>query len=229
MASPEEPRRAHAAAAEAPAHAAPAPAPAEPARKQASSSRARLFTIAGAVAIVLALGLFGWNVLSSSRAGATATAVVEQLRAAIPSEPPMASYTTVPEMDMPVCEVDGELYLGILTIDAINVELPVASTLSDEALAKTPCRYAGSAYDNTLVIAGYNYDEQFGLLGDLREGDAVTLTDMDGNVFGYEVVSLEQLDESSIEETSEGGGDLVLFTGTIDYSKRLIVRCEALA
>ena len=62
----------------------------------------------------------------------------------------------------------------------------------------------------------------------LQPGDAVTFTDMDGNVFSHEVMALETLAPTAVEEMTEGDWDLTLFTCTVGGTTRLAVRCEAL-
>ena len=49
---------------------------------------------------------------------------------------------------------------------------------------------------------------------------------MDGNVFRYEVVELETLMPTAIEEMTSGDWDLTLFTCTIGGGSRVTVRCE---
>ena len=89
-----------------------------------------------------------------------------------------------------------------------------------------PCRYTGSAYQDDLIIAAHNYNSHFGNLKNLREGDTATLTDMDGNVFTYEMAELEILQPTDIEGMDSGEWDLTLFTCTIGGSSRVTARFE---
>ncbi len=88
-----------------------------------------------------------------------------------------------------------------------------------------PCRYAGSAYLNDLIIAGHNYRAHFGALGKLRAGDSVIFTDAGGNRFSYTVSRVEQLSSSALEEMESGDWDLTLFTCTVGGKARVTVRC----
>ena len=137
-------------------------------------------------------------------------------------------YLLNPQMDMPVKTVDGADYIGLLSLPAISLELPVIDQWSYESLRLAPCRYSGSAYTHNLVILGHNYAGHFRELKKLQPGDAVTFTDMDGNVFSYEVMALETLAPTAVEEMTEGDWDLTLFTCTVGGTTRLAVRCEAL-
>lgn len=134
-------------------------------------------------------------------------------------------YILNPEMDMPEEEVDGQEYIGVLKIPVLSLELPIISEWSYPSLRIAPCRYAGSAYLNNMVIAAHNYYSHFGYLKNLSQGDEITFTDMDGNFFRYEVAALETLSPFAIEEMTSGDWDLTLFTCTVGGQYRVTVRC----
>ena len=134
-------------------------------------------------------------------------------------------YILNPEMDMPEEDVDGQKYIGVLRIPDLSLELPVISNWSYPNLKNAPCRYAGSAYMNNMVIAAHNYYSHFGHLKDLSPGDEVTFTDVDGNVFQYEVSALEILSPFAVEEMTSGDWDLTLFTCTVGGQSRVTIRC----
>ncbi len=67
------------------------------------------------------------------------------------------------------------------------------------------------------MIAGHNYTtHHFGTLYELEEGDKVIFTDMDGVVTHYQVVALDILQPTAVEEMTAGAYDLTLFTCTYD-------------
>ena len=138
-----------------------------------------------------------------------------------------AAGTAEPSGDgMPVEEIDGYGYVGYLSIPALGLELPVLGEWSDSGSRAAPCRYSGSAYLDNMVIAGHNYSGHFGTLKNLAPGDALSFTDIDGNVFSYTVVELETLPPYAVEEMTSGDWDLTLFTCTVGGQSRLAVRCE---
>lgn len=137
-------------------------------------------------------------------------------------------YILDPYRDMPVAEADGHDYIGILAIPALELELPVMSEWSYPNLKASPCRYAGSAYLNNMVIAAHNYTRHFGRLKELSGGETVTFTDADGNVFPYTVALVETLLPTDVKEMTDGTWDLTLFTCTISGSYRIAVRCSRL-
>ena len=135
-------------------------------------------------------------------------------------------YVLAPNMEMPVENINGIDFIGILRIPALELELPVVSQWSYPNLKTAPCRYSGSAYLNNLIICGHNYTSHFGNLKNLNEGDLATFTDMDGNVFTYKMVERETLLPTSIDAMESGELDLTLFTCTVGGQSRVTIRFE---
>ena len=192
----------------------------------------------GLLLVVAALGLTGYNMWDASRAEKSVRRTADQLEVLIPPPPEpqpedtppeeimYPDYVLNPKMDMPEKDVDGTAYIGSLSIPALDLELPVISQWSYPNLKIAPCRYTGSAYLDDLVIAAHNYESHFGRLKELSPGDEVTFTDMAGNVFHYQVAELETLEPTAIEEMTDSGYDLTLFTCTIGGKSRVTVRCD---
>ena len=132
--------------------------------------------------------------------------------------------TSTPEGEMPVIEIDGYDYIGVLQIPSLDLILPVISDWSYPALQIAPCRYEGSAYDGGMVIAGHNFDSHFGKLAQLEPGDEIKFIDLSGNTFTYAVAETEVLEATAIEEMVTGGWDLTLFTCTLSGQTRFTVR-----
>ena len=126
---------------------------------------------------------------------------------------------------MPVIEIDGYDYIGVLQIPSLDLTLPVISDWSYPALQIAPCRYEGSAYDGGLVIAGHNFDSHFGNLSRLEPGDEIRFIDLSGHTFTYAVAETEVLDATAIDQMVNGGWDLTLFTCTLSGETRFTVRC----
>ncbi len=126
---------------------------------------------------------------------------------------------------MPAVEIDGYEYIGTLSIPQFGLELPVMSEWSYPGLRIAPGRYTGSVWTDDLIICGHNYERHFGNLRDLDPGDAISFTDVLGNVFEYEVAEIETLQPTAISEMKSGDWDLTLFTCTIGGRYRVTVRC----
>lgn len=199
--------------------------------------------VSGLLLLAAALFLNLYNRAESNRAGEVSTLAAERLEALLPtvpmpsvpseeSEAPVPSeadipdYLLYPEIEMPTATLDGVEYIGLLKIPALDLELPVISTWNESLLKLAPCRYAGSAYLDDLVICAHNYRSHFGALKNVRIGDEVTFTDVDGNVFTYEVADMETLSATAIEDMINSDWELSLFTCTMGGKTRLAVRCQ---
>lgn len=141
-----------------------------------------------------------------------------------PTAPEVVPPPTVPEM--PVVEIDGHGYIGFVGIPTLQKELPVMADWSYPKLKSAPCRYTGSMYTDDLVIMAHNYSHHFGSLQNLRAGDIITFTDMDGYTVYYAVVALDVLEPTAVEEMTAGEFDLTLFTCTYGGKSRVTVRCD---
>ena len=183
----------------------------------------------GLLLIAAALFLTGYNLFDQMRAQRSAAQAAAQLTEQLPqtSQTDVPDYLLTPEMEMPVETIDGVDYVGVLRIPSLALELPVISQWSYPLLKIAPCRYSGSAYQNNLVLCAHNYTSHFGNLKNLHIGDAVTFTDMDGNLFAYQVAELETLPPQATEEMESGDWDLTLFTCTVGGQSRVTVRCTA--
>ena len=183
----------------------------------------------GLLLIAAALFLTGYNLFDQMRAQRSAAQAAAQLAERLPqtTQTDVPDYLLTPEMDMPVETIDGVDYVGVLRIPTLALELPVISQWSYPLLKIAPCRYSGSAYQNNLVLCAHNYASYFGNLKNLHIGDAVTFTDMDGNLFTYQVAELETLPPQATEEMENGDWDLTLFTCTVGGQSRVTVRCTA--
>ena len=205
------------------------------------SKRGKLCTALGLLLLLAALGLTAYNLWRDAMASMSVDVVLGRLTPTLSSRqselPPLSSgealeeafvpdYVLNPEMAMPEENIDGRSYIGVLDIPALGLSFPIISEWSYDALQIVPCRYSGSAYLDNLVIAGHNYRSHFASLSQLQPGDTVTFTDMDGNVFSYEVSSLETLSPYAVSDMTSGDWDLTLFTCTVGGQSRLAIRCD---
>jgi sortase A len=140
-------------------------------------------------------------------------------------EAAIPDYQLNPDMDMPMQEANGQQYIGVIDIEGISVTLPVISDWDYQKLKLAPCRYSGSAYQPGFVIMAHNYAGHFGKLDTLSYGSRVTFTDVDGNIFEYEVADIEILKRTDVEDMKSDAWDLTLFTCTVGGSSRVTVRC----
>lgn len=202
--------------------------------------------VLGAALIFGALSLFIYNQHEAAEAKRMAMNLLPQLLAEIQQNKASAdseSETQLPEQqlgtprdfwdsdafEMKEVEIDGYAYIGYLSIPALELELPVMADWDYTRLRISPCRYTGSVRGEDLVIMAHNYDRHFGGLSDLSEGEMVTFTDMDGNTTVYEIVGMDILAPTAVEEMTSGDFDLTLFTCTYGGKSRVTVYCDRAA
>lgn len=190
----------------------------------------------GILLLTAALFLVSYNSAEESRAAAAVEEVMPALSEAIAAHETALALKMPPPTDTPqmrddppevekVVLVDGEAYLGYLTIDALSLSLPVRRALTEQNLKRSPCRYAGSAEARGFVIAAHNYRRHFANLAALAVGDAVRFTDAAGNVYAYAVSQVETLDAADVSGMTDENWDLTLFTCTFGGERRVTVRC----
>lgn len=185
--------------------------------------------VIGALLLVASLCLAGFNMFDQARAERSASDAAHQLASSLDiheSSAGVPAYVMNPDMEMPVITIGSWDYIAILSIPSRGLQLPVIESWSYPALREAPCRYAGSAYSNDLVIAAHNYRMHFGSLKDVEMGEAVCLQDMAGNLFTYRVVAYEVIQPADIEGMTESGWDLTLFTCTPGGQYRQALRCK---
>ena len=201
-----------------------------------------LLIFLGLLLMAAALSLMTYNLYDSYKAQESSAEAVGELEELLPKsigensgqlgktsgdpEIRVPEYVLNPEMEMPTQTIKGREYIGVLEIPAVKLHLPIISTWSYPDLKEAPCRYRGSAYTNSLIIAGHNYMSHFAKLKSLEIGEEVFFTDVEGTVFRYEVVERETLKPAAVDEMTSGEWDLTLFTCTYGGSYRMTVRCE---
>lgn len=141
-----------------------------------------------------------------------------------PTPEPTPTATPVPE-NMPVLTIDGEDFVAIIGIPALDLEFPVRNEWSKKGAKNSPCRYVGSVYTNDLIICAHNYSSHFGRLKELKQGDEIILVDMNGEIYTYHVELTEEIHRYNVEDMICSGYDLTLFTCTLDAVSRVTVRC----
>lgn len=193
---------------------------------------------AGSLLLAVALFLVGYNMVDEYRAGKTADHVLEVLwqqisiqeeqetqEDTVPEQIELPDYILNPDMEMPIQEIEGYDYIGMIDIPSLGLSLPVMSEWSYPKLKLAPCRYHGSAYTGCLTIIAHNYRTHFGLLREVPVGIQVFFTDVKGRQFSYEVSTVETIEATAIEDAVSSAWDLTLITCTTGGQARLAVRC----
>ena len=200
--------------------------------------------IFGAILILGALGLciYNWHEsrnaeIASAESLAEVKQIVEQMEAKEEQPSEEAGEETpdknpVPDpylphlptsAEMPEVEIDGNKYIGYLSIPSLNLELPVMSDWAYPKLKIAPCRQFGATRSNDLVIAAHNYSRHFGHLKDMKAGDTIQFVDMNGEVSVYSVEIVEIIPPGAIDEVQNSEWDLVLYTCTYGGKSRVML------
>ncbi len=215
--------------------------------KRTKNSKGSFFIIFGAVLIAAAVALVIYNIAAEKSAEHQTIHVINVLKEDISlsestpsgdtaydtvhgeepsSETEIPNYILDPEMEMPTVQIDGNDYIGILEIPSLELTLPVLNDWSYRKLNISPCRYSGSAYTENFVIAAHNYVCHFANIPYLSEGDEIRFTDAAGNTFIYSVCLVETVGANAVEDMTESGFDLTLFTCNYTGGARIAVRCD---
>lgn len=204
--------------------------------------------ILGAVLIGAALSLFLHNEWDSARAEERAEQVLEQMQKQTEDDAEEETEdenisgeeterteqeNTLADTDdfgEKIISIDGNDYIGWISIPSISLELPVMAQWSEEGLKTAPGRYAGSPSEDNLVIAGHNYRRHFSPIKWLEPGTEVCFTDAEERVRYYEIEETEELlpdqVDAMITKTEKDTWDLTLFTCTTSGQARCAVRCR---
>lgn len=205
--------------------------------------------ILGAVLIGAALSLFLYNEWDSARAEERAEQVLEQMQKQTEDDAAeeetenenlggeeterTEQENTLADTDdfgEKMISIDGNEYIGWISIPSISLELPVMAQWSEEGLKTAPGRYAGSLAEDNLVIAGHNYRRHFSPIKWLEPGTEVSFTDAEERVRYYEIEETEELlpdqVDAMITKTETDTWDLTLFTCTTSGQARCAVRCK---
>lgn len=186
-----------------------------------------LCIVLGSVLIITALALFLWNQKKEQNAEDAVQEILPIIEENIEKTAEVQNdHTELEQDEMTEMEVQGESYIGYLFIPAIQLKLPIMTDWSMTQLETAPCRYAGSVKTDDLVIIAHNYSSHFGNLKNIYAGDIVYFKDMDGVVYQYEVVKTDIVASTAIEEVTDSGFALTLFTCTYSGKNRIAVWCE---
>ncbi|MBO4694073.1 MAG: sortase [Clostridia bacterium] len=166
--------------------------------------------------ITLSAFLLTNNFLESEKAKQRSDAILKQLA---------VEENSLPQEKSDVKTVGKNSYIGILSIPAIQLYLPVTDAFEYKALKSSPCCYSGSVETNNLVIAGHNYMSHFGNLYKLKPQDEVIFFASSGQKIKYHVERIDILSSEEVQTMIDSDYNLSLFTCTLSGKKRITVRC----
>ena len=197
----------------------------------------------GAALIISALLLLIYNQWENKQAKESSESMLADVQTAIqeqaaietpslPEEPAKTDEKTEEEVEeteptpTKIAMINGYNYIGILNLPGLMLELPVLSDCDEVLLKIAPCRDYGDLSTNDLVIAAHNYRNHFGRLSQLKNGDEVTFTDMDGVVHHYQIEKSMMIGAGDVVLVVDSGYELVLYTCDYTNQNRIAVYCK---
>jgi|GEM_PF-4529756 len=145
--------------------------------------------------------------------------------AAEEAEPSEQSVAT--EQEMAVVEMDGNRYIGVLTLPKLSLTLPIADTCTLDSLRHSPGRLSGTADTDNLVLGAHNYKTQFGRISRLAAGDLVIFTDVSGVIHEYYVADITEVAPTETAAVCSSEHALAMFTCNASGARRIVVYCDA--
>lgn len=186
--------------------------------------------VLGLLLLLGAAGLTFHNMNEELSAGRASDAALEEISANLGNAPYQASGQEFLKKeaisDDEILELDGQIYMGLITFPALELQLPVQMEWSYPNLKTSPCRMQGSPSQGNLVIMGHNYRTHFGTLDRLEIGDEVSVTLCDGATYVYQVDAKEIVNPYAVEDVTSGEWPLTLFTCTPGGRTRRVIRCD---
>ena len=190
-------------------------------------NKGKLFIIVGVFLILISFVMTFYNKYEDLNAGKHAQAALDLLkREVVVQNHIVDDFITEEVREMKTVNINGDEFIGTITIPTLNLELPVMSEYSYSRLKKAPCRYYGNLFTNDLIICAHAYETFFANLVKLKQNDLVVFTDVDGNNYTYEVLEIEVLKPTDVDKMINNDFDLTLYTCTYDNKGRVTVRCN---
>ena len=124
---------------------------------------------------------------------------------------------------MPSKQVDGMDIIAVMEITGHGKQLPVLSNWDASLVSAVPCRFHGSIYDRTVVIGAG--ESQLDFAERLEVGEKITLTDMEGGRYTYQITAIQHSQHASREKLVSGDHDLTVFVKVGE--QYLLIRCKA--
>ena len=128
---------------------------------------------------------------------------------------------------------DNSIIIGMIEIPKLSLSYPIFSSLDDELLKISPCKFSGEMPPefSNLCIAGHNYDNTkfFSNIISLENGDEIFIYNQVGTKFIYSVFNkyeVEDNDLSPVEKDYQGGNELTLITCNNLNQRRIVIKAK---
>lgn len=184
------------------------------------NKKGMILVIVGGILIMVAGLMVTYNNYQNKKAEIETKKIYEQVK----EKKVIEEIDQISNEEMQVINIDGNDYIGTISIPVLNLLLPVMADWDYDRMKTSPCRYYGSIYTDDLVICAHSYDSLFGRIKKLNLGDLLILTDANKEDYIYKVEVIEILAPTDVTEMIESEFDLTLYTCTVDGLNRITVR-----
>ena len=178
------------------------------------------------VSLILAgaLALLGSQVQAKA-AAREARAIYDGISALLPTRSPGVTGLFA-DPAMPVLELAGTDFCGILEIPAYGVRLPIADRWKSADTRRYPCRFSGSVYDGTLVLGGSDQAGQLTFCDRIDVGETIRITDLTGMEFSFSVTRVDRNSSAEAGWLTESGAALTIFVRDATSLGYIALRCD---
>lgn len=131
---------------------------------------------------------------------------------------------------------NGEQYsiIGTLNIPSLNIKYPILSSTSTALLKISLNKYWGANPNEVgnMVVVGHNYENSkfFSKLPNIKIGEIVKITDVNGNTLNYTVYDtdiIDPYDNSCTSQLTNGHTEITLITCYNKGKQRFIAKARA--
>lgn len=129
--------------------------------------------------------------------------------------------------EMPVVEIGGNDFVGLIEVPKFNKILPLYSSWEKSKITDFPCRYMGSMYDGSLIVGTVEDHGQFDIAKGIAGGDELTFTDVTGLKYNYIITDAYKTKDVSTEALTAIDGELVLFVRSTYGTDYMIICCNS--
>lgn len=184
-----------------------------------------ILAIIGIALIVCSLCLVATLHICMVQGSRQSQKAAEQISALLPEKTPgiAAGHS---DAQMPVMEIDGKDYVGLMEVPAFGICTAIADGWEGKRLVPAVGRFWGSAYDGTLVVGGPDVPGQFAFCDTVELGTQITVTDMTGTQFSYTVCRVDRAKSADAQWLTNSDFDLTLFCRSTYTMEYIAVRCN---
>lgn len=127
---------------------------------------------------------------------------------------------------MPVVEIAGIDYVGLLDVPALGFSTAIADHWNSKVLPSAVGRLWGSVYEGSLVVGGPDAPGQFDFFDAVELGMEIAMTDMTGTQFSYAVSRIDRAKSADAQWLADGDFALTLFCRDTYAMEYIAIRCN---